>query len=260
MNIVTVMNYKPDPNYDKMCRIWMDRVIKHGGDNILVFYHDNKPPIDDFKNQTNLTIEKRDILPAISRPKRREGRYIKRRYNHFNARFKLPALCSLDCEFIFLDADLYVIKDLSYLWDRRKDKPFVAIDHQKLRSHRETRRSKFFNSGVQIVSDPKWYDYDAIVKSHADHGYKWRSWGTDQALLNDYCSDIGYDYTHKDIGPEWNACSGANKLRLEDGKWIGRTNNRKLGPPHSVYINHYWGTYYKPWLIDCPLHASYKDL
>lgn len=268
MNIVTIMNYPPDPNYDKMCYIWLDRVIKHGGDNITIFYAKHKPfdGLKDFKNEANISIERRRVRRSLYRHRRRKTRRrtrksLRRRYEHFNTRFKLPILASLNFEFIFLDADIYVIKNLNYLWDRRKDKAFIGINHQKLLRHRETIRNKpFLNSGVQIVSDPKFYNYNEIINSHIKHGWKWESWGTDQALLNDYFNTIGYDYTHPEIGTEWNACAGANRLKLVRGVWRGRTNKRALGKPHPVYINHYWSPRYKPWVINCPLHTSYTNI
>ena len=78
--------------------------------------------------------------------------------------------------------------------------------------------------------------------------------GQDQAVLFRYFRSIGYDYTHPEIGPEWNSCAGVTELWREGGAWKGRT--RGLARDHDVHVVHYWSQF-KPWAIDCPLFRSY---
>src|SRR6185312_2477590 len=82
---------------------------------------------------------------------------------HFNLRFKLANLASLDHPFLYLDADTFVTGDLRRLWARRHDKPWVGIDHQRVPSDARTHRPPFLNSGVQLVGDPAFYDLGAIL-------------------------------------------------------------------------------------------------
>ena len=263
MNIVTIMNYPPENReYAKMCHIWIDTVIKNNGDNILILYHDHKPDCcDEFKQKANITFEKRKMVGDIyaTPPERSHGRKrmyrFKRIYRHFNLQFKLPVLASLKTDFIFIDSDAYVLGDLNYLWERRKDKPWIGIDHQPLPYHRETRRKRFLNSGVQIVGDPNFYNLKEVVKSHEKNNLKPMCTGRDQALLFGHFKRTGYDYTHPEIGFEWNSCARVGVIKYEDEKWSGNT--RGLRKNHPVYINHYWAGY-KPWIINCPIHASYS--
>ena len=80
--------------------------------------------------------------------------------------------------------------------------------------------------------------------------------GTDQAVLYRYFRSIGYDYTHPEIGPEWNSCAGVTKLTRRDGLWTGRTLG--LRADHDVFLVHYWSQF-KPWLIGCPVYADYVN-
>jgi hypothetical protein len=241
------MNYDPvKTQYIKMCKIWTDRVIRHGGDNILILYKDHMPKfIDGFKSRANITYQKGIIDRQMG------GRHA----GHHNAIFKLPNLSSLNTEFIFIDCDMYVIKDLNILWNIRKDKPWIGVNHQWLPGHPDTHRKPFLNSGLQIVSDPKFYDYEKILKSHIKNKRELSVPGVDQAILFTWFKHQGYDYTHPEVGPAWNSCSAVGKLKKINGKWVGHTHGLKKD--HTVYINHYWHNY-KPWTIKCPLHASYN--
>ncbi len=79
--------------------------------------------------------------------------------------------------------------------------------------------------------------------------------GADQAVLFRYFRTIGYDYTHPEIGPEWNNCAGVTGIRREEGRWKART----VGLPenYEVKLIHYWSQY-KPWAIGCPIFEDSK--
>lgn len=182
---------------------------------------------------------------------------------HKNIRQKLFNVCALDFEFIFLDYDMYVNADLKYLWDRRHEKPFIAVNHQKnifgkIKGHHIRDENKFLNSGVQIVSDPSFLNYKKIFNFGEAIDFKFTVSGHDQALLHTYFSDIKYDYTHPEIGSEWNSCAGYGIVDIDENYNFDITykNGEVMYP---VKINHYWDEF-KPWLINCPIYSFFKEV
>jgi hypothetical protein len=118
---------------------------------------------------------------------------------------------------------------------------------------------------VQLVGDPAFYDLDAILAvqnaiaplSRAADFAKYEMFacpGTDQAVLYRYFRAIGYDYTHREIGPGWNSCAGVTEVRREGGGWAART--RGLAEDHAVHLIHYWSQF-KPWAIGCPIYHAH---
>jgi hypothetical protein len=114
---------------------------------------------------------------------------------------------------------------------------------------------------VQLVSDPAFYDLDAILavqnavvplaryvdRSKAD---MFPCPGHDQAVLFRYFRTIGYDYRHPEIGLEWNSCAGMTTVERTGDRWIGTAGGL------DVQLIHYWSQF-KPWAIDCPIYAAY---
>ncbi len=251
LKLVTIMNYPPDARYGRMCRLFLDSAIAGGAECIAILYEDHPPIVTDLQRR-GADIEIRKC------PSHDVG------HPHFNLRFKLANLAKLDHPFLFLDADTYILGDLNELWSRRRDKPWVGIDHQWVPGDPRTHRSPFLNSGVQLVGDPAFYNLDAILAvqnavaplaeaSRFSKGEMFASPGADQAVLFRYFRSIGYDYTHPQIGPEWNSCAGVTEVRREDGRWKART----VGLPetYEVKLIHYWSQY-KPWAIGCPIFAE----
>jgi hypothetical protein len=175
-----------------------------------------------------------------------------------NIKNKLYDLCSLDFDFIYLDADMYINADLNFIWERRKDKPFISTIHQKnIKGHTEA-KNEFMNSGLQIVSDPSFLDYDKLYDLATRMNFKFDNPGTDQALLNTYCNQIGYNFTHPEIGCEWNSCAGYGLVDIDDEYNFQITyQNKDIAYP--VKINHYWNEF-KPWVINCPIFRFYQKL
>jgi hypothetical protein len=180
-------------------------------------------------------------------------------------RFKLPNLAGLRFPFLYLDADMVVLGDLNYLWQRREAKPWIGINHQWIPFAPRTHRAPFLNSGLQLVSDPAFYDLEAVLRaqnevvplsrhSETDRDDMFACPGHDQAVLFRYFRAIGYDYTHPEIGPAWNSCAAATDVQVERHGWKART--KGLAHDHDVHIVHYWSPY-KPWVIDCPIFKSY---
>ena len=175
-----------------------------------------------------------------------------------NIKNKLYDLCSLDFDFIYLDIDMYINADLNFIWERRKDKPFISTIHQKnIKGHTEE-KNKFMNSGLQIVSDPSFLDYDKLYDLATKMNFKFDKPGTDQALLDAYCNQMGYDFTHPEIGCEWNSCAGYGLVNIDD-EYNFHIRYKNKDTEYAVKINHYWDEF-KPWVINCPIFKFYREL
>lgn len=247
------MNYPREPRLQRMCYIFLDSIIAHGAKSITILYEENQPLVaPEHRRAADIELVR--------------GRSEDVGHPHFNLRFKLAQLAKLEYPFLYLDADTVTLSDLNYLWRRRHSKPWIGIDHQYIPSFPRTHRPPFLNSGLQLVSDPAFYDLRAILAAqnavvplvkHAELSKEdiFACPGQDQAVLYRYFRSIGYDYTHPEIGTAWNSCAGVTQLRLENGVWTGRTCG--LAHDHDVHIVHYWDQF-KPWAIDCPLYRSYQ--
>ncbi len=252
LKVVSIINYPPDPRRERMHYAFLDSVIAHGAQSITLLYEDHKPQVaPEHCRAVDL-----EIVPCRSHD---VG------HSHFNLRFKLPNLAALDYPFLYLDADMYVLGDLNYLWERRHAKPWAGIDHQWIPTDPRTHRSPFLNSGLQLVGDPDFYDLDAILAAQdavaplrrAAEFTKEQMFacpGADQAVLYRYFRSIGYDYTHPEIGPAWNSCAGVTEVRRDGERWTAHT--RGLSADYPVHIVHYWSQF-KPWAIGCPIYHSY---
>ena len=249
--VVTIINYPPEPRVRRMCRLFLDSAIAAGAESITILYEDQPPEVTAEQRRSVDLEVRRCRSHDVGHP-------------HFNLRFKLANLASLDFPFLFLDADTYVLGDLCELWKHRHDQPWIGIDHQWIPGDPRTHRSPFLNSGVQLVSDPGFYDLDAILavqnavaplSEHARYSKAemFACPGADQAVLFRYFRAIGYDYTHPEIGAEWNCCEGVTEARREEGQWKART----AGMPANsdVKLIHYWSQF-KPWATGCPIFAE----
>lgn len=178
-----------------------------------------------------------------------------------NVKNKLYNLCNLNFEFIYLDLDMYVNADLSFLWEKRKEKPFIATIHQKnirgKNSLHIDQKNAFMNSGLQIVSDPDILNYNDFFNFGKKTNFAFSIKGTDQALLNEYFKSINYDFNHEKIGCEWNSCAAYGLVFKYNNKFKITYKNENL--LYTVKINHYWNEF-KPWNINCPIFNYYKDL
>lgn len=252
IKVVSIMNYAPDPRVRRMCYAFLDSVVANGAASITLLYED-QPPVVAPEHHRAADIE---VVKAHSRD---VG------HPHFNLRFKLANLAALPYPFLYLDADMFMLSDLAPLWERRRDKPWMGVDHQWVPSDDRTHRAPFLNSGLQLVSDPDFYDLEAILAAqnavvplarHAEVPKRqmFATPGQDQAVLYRYFRAIGYDYTHPAVGPEWNSCAGVTAIWRDGDRWRGRT--RGLANDHDVRIVHYWSQF-KPWAIRCPAYESY---
>lgn len=255
VKLVSIMNYPSGPRFRRMCHAFLDTAIAHGAASITILYEDHPPAIaPDHRRAADIEVVR--------------GRSADVGHSHFNLRFKLPNLAALDFPFLFLDADMAVLSDLRPLWAKRHDKPWIGVDHQWVPADPRTHRPPFLNSGLQLVSDPAFYDLPAILAAQEAVAPLRRAAeftkeemfacpGADQAVLFRYFRSIGYDYTHPEVGPGWNSCAGVTEVWREGNGWKGHT--RGLATDHPVQIVHYWSQF-KPWAIGCPLYESYAGV
>ena len=254
LKLVTIMNYPPDPRTGRMCDTFLHTAIANGAKSVTILYENHAPEIaPEHRRAADIEVVRAKSFD-VGHP-------------HFNLRFKLPNLAALDYPFLFLDADMAVLSDLNYLWERRHDKPWVGVDHQWVPQDPRTHRPPFLNSGLQLVGDPSFYDLGAILAvqnaaaplARAAEFTKEQMFacpGADQAVLFRYFRTTGYDYTHPQIGPEWNSCAGVTEVRREGGRWVGHT--RGLGHDYPVHVVHYWSQF-KPWAVGCPIGGESRS-
>ncbi len=246
MNIVTLMDYPDDVKYNRMSMIWMKTVQQHApGARVTVLTAGGLPESvrEYFRRFPDVEIRKAE----------RKNIGV---YDHYNLAVKLYNLAKLDFPFLFLDADMAVLSDLDYLWQRRNDKPWIGVQIQLLpgfhRPEKHLDALPRLNSGLQLVSDPAFYDYEKIVDCFARSGQSFQCAGEDQVLLYEYFKSIGYDYRHPEIGPGWNACSKFVRL-FKDGQGAWRGETQGLPEKYPVHIAHYWNGACRPWNLGCPL-------
>lgn len=249
MKIVTVMNYPDRKEENIMCAAWIQQVKKYfPKDSDVQIFTEGKESefIRNFANKNNVKIRHGKRSKQVSFT----GHPNAIKAGH-NVCFKLFNLCQIKEPFIFIDADAFILNSGKTLINAARDKGFIAINHQSIPGQTEHLLEPVLNSGVMIVSDPElfnWKNFISILLR--DKGF--RHPGTDQSLINSYFKELKYDYTHKDIGYEWNSWS----------KYTVWENNQAfckgLSIEHPVYINHYWNDK-KPWNVFCPIYNTLKN-
>ena len=249
VHVVTIFNFEPEPRYQAMMTMFLDRAIRHGAGRITVLYEHHRPQLAaGFDCRASIEL--------------RQGQRVDVGHPHHNLSFKLPNLAAIDEPFLFLDADMAVLADLQPLWNLRHDKPWIGVDHGWIEQDPRTHRPPFLNSGLQLVGDPDFYDLKKILAvqdaaaplrlgNSIPKEEMFACPGTDQAVLFRYFRDIRYDYTHPAVGQEWNRCAAEVKLTYDGTDWHGSANGE------DVKIVHFWNPF-KPWTISCPLYASYQ--
>ncbi len=248
LKLVTLMDFPDDEKYNLLCMVW------------LKYARNNAPyaPIVIFTSKgLNKAIEKYcerfeniEVRHALIKP-------IKH-FDHYNLAVKLYNLANLDFPFLFFDADAILLSDPSYLWERRHYKPWIGVDDQTSEL-RLCAPFSHLNSGMQLVSDPAFYNYDLIIKRFEAGGLNFICNGEDQALLFDYFRVLGFDYRHPEINAGWNCCSRYCRLyKDEKGLWRGTTRN--FPQKYDVHIVHYWNGSCRPWNLKCPLYFEELEI
>jgi lipopolysaccharide biosynthesis glycosyltransferase len=184
--------------------------------------------------------------------------------NHHNVRFKLFHLSKWPDPFIFLDVDAILFGPISELVEASKNKPFIAINHQRIPKHTEG-KEEYLNGGVQIVSRPGYFTFEDFTKQTDNLLCS----GHEQALIYTHFRNIGYDYTHPVIDYKWNSCSGYNEVKKVDGKWVcisrginaldSDLKSNTIPEGSYIMINHYWDEF-KPWKVNCPMYEEFQNI
>jgi hypothetical protein len=254
MIVVTIMNYPDNPEYNKMCCIFIKMLFRYNDCSLIILCENGvSETIKQYASKYNVKIVecKNCDTPFI---------------DTHNIKFKLWNLSRIIQPFIFLDADIFCLHSLQPLWKLKETKPFIGVNHQKIPNHTAHLTYDFLNSGVQIVGNPEWYSYEKIQQCFYTNGYLSVP-GYDQAALYDYCKSIGYDYTHPEVTAAWNSCAGYTEIISQNGDytpvdeieyygiWNGITHNNTQ---YQVYLNHYWNEF-KPWKINCPIYNNFNE-
>ncbi|MEI6807417.1 MAG: hypothetical protein WCN95_01750, partial [bacterium] len=243
--IVTLMDYPDDEKYNLLCMVWLRRVqsLAPSGSSFLILTTQGLPtPVRDYaKRYSNVEVRRTSRRPLSG-------------FDHYNLSVKLPALAGIDRPFLFLDADMAVISPLDTLWQKRHYKPWIGVDDQASQIGFSAPFAHL-NSGMQLVSEPAFYDYDAMVACFDGHGRNFLVNGEDQSLLFDYFRTIGYDYHHPQIDEGWNCCSRYARLsRRDNGEW--QAESAGLPRHYPAHIIHYFNGACRPWNMRCPLYAE----
>ena len=248
MKIVSVFNYPDKKHFNVMCCTWIRQVVDNcPGSNILIL---SKQPINKtisdyvkLKKYKNIEFKVCQQYEKISF----EGHPDCIKATH-NVNFKLYNLCLIEDPFIFIDADAFIVSNYKTLLEAGKEKPMIAINHQIIPGQTDHLTEPVLNSGVMVVSDPKFMNWESFLRILIrDRCFKWP--GTDQSLINSYCKESKYDYTHSKVSYGWNSWS---KYSVYEGEKLFC---RGLAEEHEVHINHYWNEC-KPWSINCPLYKK----
>lgn len=258
MNIVTIMNYdESKKDYVKMCKIFITQLLKYNPEcKLRILYSDNISS-DIVTHGESFSQVKFVQLPEADQHTTWS--------NHHNINFKLFNLTRIDEPFIFLDSDIFCLSGLDHLWKLKDQQPFIGVNHQHISEHPATTQKKFLNSGVQVVGDPDWYKFDNFRETHKRHQGRLQCSGWDQAHIYTYCNDVGYDYTHPEVGYGWNSCAAFGVVSNKQGQ-VDEFECTYNGPDDSglkiaaypVHLNHYWWNY-KPWDINCPIYNYYEE-
>jgi hypothetical protein len=248
LRLVTLMDFPDDEKYNLLCMIWLKYARKNAPASPITILTSRgiSRAIQKYLEQSeNVEVRQAQVKPL-------------QHFDHYNLAVKLYNLANLDFPFLFLDADAILLSAPSYLWDRRHYKPWIGVDDQTSQL-RLCAPFSHLNSGMQLVSDPVFYNYDLIVKRFQAGGYKFICNGMDQPLIFDYFRALGYDYRHPEINAGWNCCSRYCRLyKDESGRWRGIT--RDFPEKYEVSVVHYWNGSCRPWNLKCPLYAEEQEI
>jgi hypothetical protein len=151
--------------------------------------------------------------------------------------------------FIAMDMDMCVLSPLRDLEKICTGKGYSVVEHRNFH-HFPGQPDKFMNGGLQVVNDPSILNWEEILKTANDPGFRRRIEGSEQAILYNHFARTGYDYRTPGLTEHWNAFVATVELKKENGQWRAYLDGE---PAHIV---HYCGTGYKPWVIKCPLYEE----
>jgi lipopolysaccharide biosynthesis glycosyltransferase len=262
MNIITIMNYRFDDsqiNELKLCLLWIKqaKLWLNPTDNIFIYTSKKLPKIltDEFLPNFKECICYGSPNLEPSAPKQ----YVEMIW------YKLYILCHFPYRALFLDADAFIMNDLSELENisLNKDRPITMTDHETDIQGHTAGLLPTINSGsllFQNLSATK-FSWNNLIEFGKKIGYLYRYKndkqiipGNDQSLLQTYCYYIEYDYHHPLFNIRYNTCSKKISYRYTDFK--ERIKCRSIDDlSKDIAISHYWGPF-KPWKINCPIFKN----
>lgn len=234
MNLVTLMNYD-DPKGVLMCKgwLWLARHFNPGA-KIVVLHHDKFSEIEDFANRSigNVAFEKLDLTKIV--PKDQMNGFTFYCQDLTFARW--VALENLGISrYLFVEADAWILTDMSEWWDISHEKPFIAV----MEEGREG--PPYFNIGCFSHDSPKpFFTYQTLMHEYALNGNMIPISIGDQALMNLWAWRHKYDAQHPKIGKEWN-CPTYDRMA---GIKLGRCDDEEIevwDAGKRVKIVHTWG-------------------
>jgi hypothetical protein len=205
MNVLTIMDYAPHQReHLTMCRAWFWLMHRYNPDaRIVVFYGADLPP-DVMAYADDLGCQADFVRVDVAAGDRRwpAGLTIVKQ-GLFAGKWQW--LMEHPMPHLFIEADALVLSSLDYLWSLRREQPFIGFTEPG-RSSISGRM--ICNTGVFSLSDPAFINLDIIDAEYELRGGIWE-WVGEQGLLVTYMRDaLGYNWTHRAAGCEYNCAPG----------------------------------------------------
>jgi hypothetical protein len=225
MIVATVMCYQPNGNEAVMCRGWAHMVRRYNPDARLAIFYEKQDPwvLDYIRGLGNVEFHRLDVRGMLTHGKARG-------YSIPGVEYKM-ALWSAIADaglkrLVFVDADAFVLHPLDTLWRISGEKMFSAVyeaDYlrKKTPEFPEPALMPHLNSGVFCYNAGfgREVTVDVLMEQYAiDHQIAWVT--GDQGLLNAHFSKTGYDWSHKDMGCEWNTMAWTSSVDRADDEEI----------------------------------------
>lgn len=222
MRLVTIMNYS-DPIGIAMCKGWLylaRRFCKAMP--ITVLHRDPIPEIIQFATNFNSVEIQQMSTKGILEPEL-SGRFGRPAQFFKLGLWRWAELAGLE-EFVFIDADAWIVRDISPLFEAAKQKAFVCTTERVIEKGQPGEGEPLLNTGVFAYSKSRklGITYGKLLEEFERCGKSILAPTGDQGLLWSYFRRLGYNWELPEIGQEYNTF--ANGIRVE-----------KLGDSIEVY-------------------------
>jgi hypothetical protein len=230
--IVTLMDYD-DPEGVFMCKGWLHLARRFNPDaRIVILHHEKDAQIRSFAaDMEGVEFERLD-LSAVMPAKRMNGHTFYCQDLTF-ARWVALERMAIQ-KYIFVEADAWILSDLSEWWEAADDKPFIAVAE-------DDRIDGYFNIGAFSHNSPTpFVTYKLLMDEYALAGDQIPIPIGDQGLLNIWAWRTRYNASHPSIGKTWN-CPTYDRM---DRFRMGRCDDNEIEvwcDGERVRILHTWG-------------------
>ncbi len=233
MKIVTLMNYD-DPAGVRMCKGWLYLARRFNPyAPIIVLHADKYSEIETFAKERigNVLFERLDTDKVMPREKMRGWTFYCQDLTF--ARWVTLERLALTY-YIFVEADAWMLSDLTDWWKVSQEKPFIAV--------REEGRpgDPYFNIGCFSHFGPPFFTYAKLMEEYRLAGDQIPISIGDQALMNLWAWRNKYDAFHPLIDKMWN-CPTYDRMY---GIKLGRCDDDAIEAwDHGkrIRIMHTWG-------------------